>query len=244
VRILTEQRDALRALTDEATRAEQQARDSHASQSDVNDLMRQRIGLQQSLVETTRDLTEATREQTEWMEPWKDSMQQVGENVLQGVSTALWDALEGTKAFDAAIHDMLKTVAKSTAQQAIFETLKATAEGFGHLSKGNVFSATKAFKSAGLWAATGVVAGGIAGALSASSSPASSGGDSSARSASTDRPARADRDRNGGGPLVINVAVSGAAFTDAGVHQAVASALRGATSSGYLTSTDLRGLYG
>jgi hypothetical protein len=41
---------------------------------------------------------------------------------------------------------------------------------------------------------------------------------------------------------VLNIAVSGAAFTDAGVHQAVAGALRGAVGSGYLTPTDLRGL--
>jgi hypothetical protein len=110
---------------------------------------------------------------------------------------------------------------------------------------GNVPGAVGHFKSAGLHAATAAAAGIGAAAMGpqTSATPAAAGG---AAGAGTTTAARAD-DRQtggGGGPLTLVVNVSGAAFTDAGVQQAVGSALREAVGTGAIRREHLVGLFG
>ena len=240
VTVLREQREALAALLVEAEREEQLARAAGASTGEVNDLMRQRIGIQTALAHSTTELTQATAQNTSALAEMRDKLATVAEGMASGFAEAAVAALDGAKSFDQAIGEMLRSTLKSVAQMAIVEALKNTALGFGHLASFNYPGAGAAFAAAGAWAAVGAVAGiAIAAtrpstASAGATTPSGTGSGVGARPDSAARP-----DRTAGGPLQINIAVSGAIFeTRHEVLQGIARGMTEARVHGYLPRLD------
>jgi hypothetical protein len=234
ITVLREQREALVALLTEAEREEQLARESGASQSEVNELLRARIGVQQALATTTRDLTAATAENSRHLVDFRDKMADVASGMAGGFAEAAVAALDGAKSFDQAIGEMLRSTLKSVAQMAIVEALKNTALGIGHLASFNYAGAANAFAAAGAWVAVGAAAGVAIAATRPSTASAgpSTGMSTTARGDVASRP---DRSSSGGGPLNLTVVVSGAIFeTRHEVLQGVSRGVRDAVAHGYL----------
>jgi hypothetical protein len=220
-----------------------------ASARELNDLLTQRIGIQTSLAETTRALTEEQYRLSESQQFVLEKSTEVA-GVLGGTlvdaAFAAQDAQANAGAtFAQVVEDQTRSFLRSLARQSVVSALQETAKGVGALAMGNVPGAVGHFKSAGLHAATAAAAGIGAAAMGpqTSATPAAAGG---AAGAGTTTAARAD-DRQtggGGGPLTLVVNVSGAAFTDAGVQQAVGSALREAVGTGAIRREHLVGLFG
>lgn len=240
VTVLREQREALAALLVEAEREEQLARAAGASTGEVNDLMRQRIGIQTALAHSTTELTQATAQNTSALSAMGDKLATVAEGMASGFAEAAVAALDGAKSFDQAIGEMLRSTLKSVAQMAIVEALKNTALGIGHLASFNYPGAAQAFAAVGAWAAVGAVAGIAVAATRPStasagaSAPSGTGSGVGARPDATARP-----DRATSGPLVLNIAVSGAIFeTRHEVLQGLARGMTEARVHGYLPRLD------
>lgn len=249
VQTLRERRTALLDLLEANTAYMDQARQANASEQSINDLLTQRIGIQTSLAETTRALTEEQYRFTESQQFVLDKATEVA-GVLGGTlvdaAFAAQDAQANAGAtFAQVVEDQTRAFLRSLARQSVVSALQETAKGVGALAMGNVPGSIAHFKSAGLHAATAAAAGIGAAAMGpqTSATPAAAGG---AAGAGTTTAARAD-DRQtggGGGPLTLVVNVSGAAFTDAGVQQAVGSALREAVGTGAIRREHLVGLLG
>lgn len=237
VTVLTEQREALRALLVEAEREEQLARASGASQSEVNDLMRQRIGIQQALAQSTTELTAATAENSRHLDEFKDKMGEAASGMADGFATAAIAALDGSKSFDVAMKEMLRSTLKTVAQMAIVEALKNTALAIGHLAAFNYAGAANAGLAVAAWTAVGIAAGAAISATNSWEQKAQkpSGNASSSPSARLDTgSARPDRS-SGVGPLNLNITVSGAIFeTRHEVLQGIARGMTDAVHHGYL----------
>lgn len=237
VTVLREQREALAALLVEAEREEQLARAAGASTGEVNDLMRQRIGIQTALAHSTTELTQATAQNTSALSEMGDKLITVAEGMASGFAGAAVAALDGAQSFDQAIGEMLRSTLKSVAQMAIVEALKNTALGIGHLAAFNYPGAGQAFAAAGAWAAVGAIAG--VALVATRPSTASAGAAPSSSSSSSGVGARPDAaarpDRAASGPLVLNIAVSGAIFeTRHEVLQGIARGMTEARVHGYL----------
>lgn len=236
VTVLREQREALRSLLVEAEREEQLARASGASQSEVNDLMRQRIGIQTALAQSTTELTAATAENSRHLDEFKDKMGEAASGMADGFATAAVAALDGSKSFDVAMKEMLRSTLKTVAQMAIVEALKNTALAIGHLAAFNYAGAANAGLAVAAWTAVGIAAGA---AISATNSweqqakrPSSEASPSARPSLSSAQP---DRERGGIGPLNLNITVSGAIFeTRHEVLQGIARGMTDAVHHGYL----------
>ena len=249
VQTLRERRTALLDLLDANTAYMDQAREANASEQSINDLLTQRIGIQTSLAETTRALTEEQYRLSESQQFVLEKSTEVA-GVLGGTlvdaAFAAQDAQANAGAtFAQVVEDQTRAFLRSLARQSVVSALQETAKGVGALAMGNVPGSIAHFKSAGLHAATAAAAGIGAAAMGpqTSATPAAAGG---AAGAGTTTAARAD-DRQtggGGGPLTLVVNVSGAAFTDAGVQQAVGSALREAVGTGAIRREHLVGLLG
>jgi len=241
ITILREQREALAALVTEAEREEQLARASGASQTEINELMRSRIGIQQALAQSTRDLSEATASNTSALSEMGAKLSEVAEGMASGFAEAAIAALDGAQSFDQAIGQMLRSTLKSVAQMAIVEALKNTALGIGHLAAFNYGGAANAFAAAGAWVAVGAAAGIAIAATrpsaSAASTPSASSSMSSARPDASARP-----DRGSGGPLNLSIVVSGAIFeTRHEVLQGIARGVTDAAAHGYIAPGALAG---
>lgn len=249
VQTLRERRTALLDLLEANTAYMDQAREANASEQSINDLLTQRIGIQTSLAETTRALTEEQYRLSESQQFVLEKSTEVA-GVLGGTlvdaAFAAQDAQANAGAtFAQVVEDQTRSFLRSLARQSVVSALQETAKGVGALAMGNVPGAVGHFKSAGLHAATAAAAGIGAAAMGpqTSATPAAAGG---AAGAGTTTAARAD-DRQtggGGGPLTLVVNVSGAAFTDAGVQLAVGSALREAVGTGAIRREHLVGLLG
>lgn len=248
VQTLRERRTALLDLLDANTAYMDQAREANASEQSINDLLTQRIGIQTSLAETTRALTEEQYRLSESQQFVLEKSTEVA-GVLGGTlvdaAFAAMDAQANAGAtFAQVIEEQTRAFLRNLAKQSVVSALQETAKGFGALAIGSP-GALGHFKSAGLHAAAAAAAGIGAAAMGpqTSATPAAAGG---AAGAGTTTAARAD-DRQtggGGGPLTLVVNVSGAAFTDAGVQQAVGSALREAVGTGAIRREHLVGLLG
>ena len=238
ITVLREQREALAALLTEAEREEQLARASGASQSEVNDLMRQRIGIQQALAQSTTELTAATAENSRHLDEFKDKMGEAASGMADGFATAAIAALDGSKSFDVAMKEMLRSTLKTVAQMAIVEALKNTALAIGHLAAFNYAGAANAGLAVAAWTAVGIAAGA---AISATNSWEQKAQKPSGNASSSSPSARLDTgsarpDRSSGvGPLNLNITVSGAIFeTRHEVLQGIARGMTDAVHHGYL----------
>jgi hypothetical protein len=246
---LRERQQALQGLLEENRQMTDAQTAAGASARELNDLLTQRIGIQTSLAETTRALTEEQYRLSESQQFVLEKSTEVA-GVLGGTlvdaAFAAQDAQANAGAtFAQVVEDQTRSFLRSLARQSVVSALQETAKGVGALAMGNVPGAVGHFKSAGLHAATAAAAGIGAAAMGpqTSATPAAAGG---AAGAGTTTAARAD-DRQtggGGGPLTLVVNVSGAAFTDAGVQQAVGSALREAVGTGAIRREHLVGLFG
>lgn len=246
---LRERQQALQGLLEENRQMTDAQTAAGASARELNDLLTQRIGIQTSLAETTRALTEEQYRLSESQQFVLEKSTEVA-GVLGGTlvdaAFAAQDAQANAGAtFAQVVEDQTRAFLRSLARQSVVSALQETAKGVGALAMGNVPGAVGHFKSAGLHAAAAAAAGIGAAAMGpqTSATPAAAGG---AAGAGTTTAARAD-DRQtggGGGPLTLVVNVSGAAFTDAGVQQAVGSALREAVGTGAIRREHLVGLFG
>jgi hypothetical protein len=238
VTVLREQREALAALLTTAEHEEQVARMSGASQAEINDLMRQRIGIQTALAQSTSELTAATAQNTAGLTEFKDKMAEAAGGMASGFAAAAVAALDGSKSFDVAMKQMLRSTLKSVAQTAIVEALKNGALAIGHLASFNYAGAAIAGSAAAAWAGVAVAAGGAIAATNSWDQQAkpTAGSTSGSSSARTDvGSARPDRSSGGGGPLQLNINVSGAIFeTRAEVLQGIARGMTDAVHHGYL----------
>lgn len=249
---LRERQQALQGLLEENQQMTEAQTAAGASARELNDLLTQRIGIQTSLAETTRALTDEQYRFSESQQFVLDKATEVA-GVLGGTlvdaAFAAQDAQANAGAtFAQVIEDQTRAFLRSLARQSVVSALQETAKGVGALAMGNVPGAVGHFKSAGLHAATAAAAGIGAAAMGpqTSATPAAAGGAAGRAGEGATTAARAD-DRQtggGGGPLTLVVNVSGAAFTDAGVQQAVGSALREAIGTGAIRREHLVGLLG
>lgn len=246
VRILREQREALASLLTESQREEDIARRMGRPVSEVNELIQQRISIQTALAQSTRDLVASQEEQA-------SGFSVVGEKLigtLEGTADAFGEsvvaALEGSKSFGESMEEMVRATLRALAKLAIVEALKEGAMAIAAAATYRYDAAIQHGISAGMWVGVGVAAGaGVAamGAPKTSGGAGAGAGGAATRSADTGRSARVD-EKAAGGPLNLVINVSGAAFTDAGVQQAVSASIRDAVGNGYLTRTQLAGLLG
>lgn len=238
MRDLLELRRAYQDLLEQTDQRLTQARAEGRDQGEINTLMQERLGLLRSLSGATQELTAIQREQNAATIAFKDSMVSALSGVADGFGAAAVAALDGEKSFGDAMAGMLREQAKALAKQAIIETLKNTALGFYNLGIGNVPGAVSNFKAAGLWAAVGLAAGVTVATTAPSGAGAAGGGaQGSTRSAGVERAARPEQ---GGGPLNLTIAISGAVFTDDGITEAVSRGVRRAAATGRLPTRILR----
>lgn len=249
VRVLRERRDALQQLLDANTAYLDQARNAHASEQSLNDLMTQRIGIQTALAETTRNLTEEQAQLSTTQQFVLDKSSELagvlGGSLVEAAFAAQDAQANASATFAKVIADQTRSFLRSSAQQSTVSALQETAKGVGQLAIGNVPGALVHFKSAGLHAVAAAAAGLGAAAMGPQTQAAAAASAGAAGGATTPSSARADdRQTSGGGPLNLTINVSGAAFTDIGVQQAVGSALREAVGTGVIRRDQLVGLFG
>jgi hypothetical protein len=256
INILREQREALMGLVTEAQREEANARASQRPISEINGLIQQRIGLQTTLAQTTRELVDATDAMTQSSYALSTSQQFVldkGVEVAGFLGGAFTDAIfaamdaqsNAGASFAQVMEDQTRAFLRNLARQSVVEALKETALGIGALAVGNVPGASAHFSSAAMHGAVAAAAG--IGAAAMGPQPNRAGGATAPATPSggTATAARADdRQTGGGGPLNLTINVSGAAFTDAGVQAAVSNSLREAVGTGVLRREHLNGLFG
>jgi hypothetical protein len=230
--LLRSQADAMRELVTQVDERIAQAREQGAAESEINGLLSQRVGLVAAVNTADRERAAIERERLAPMRAYRDEMVQglsaVGNAFVE--SAAL--AIEGEEAFGQALQRQMRAIFVSLAKQSAIEALKNTAQGFAAL--GNPLTAATApfyFKAAGLWAATGILAGGVAAAIPRpDAATASAGGSSRAPS-----PAQARAGGGGAGaesgPLVLNITVNGALMNE-GVEEGIVRAIDRAATRG------------
>lgn len=231
VEMLQAQAAAMRELVTDVDARIAQAREEGAAESEINGLLSQRVGLVTAVNAADRERAAIERERLAPMKAYRDEMvsglSAVGNAFVE--SAAL--AIEGEEAFGQALQRQLRAIFVSLAKQSAIEALKNTAQGFAAL--GNPLTAATApfyFKAAGLWAATGILAGGVAAAIpKPDAAAASAGGSSRAPS-----PAQARAGGGGAGaesPLVLNITVNGALMNE-GVEEGIVRAIDRAATRG------------
>jgi hypothetical protein len=230
--MLQAQAAAMRELVTEVDTRIAQAREQGAAESEINGLLSQRVGLVAAVNAADRERAAIERERLAPMKAYRDEMvsglSAVGNAFVE--SAAL--AIEGEEAFGQALQRQLRAILVSLAKQSAIEALKNTAQGFAAL--GNPLTVATApfyFKAAGLWAATGILAGGAAAAIPRpDAATASAGGSSRAPS-----PAQARAGGGGAGaesgPLTLNITVNGALMNE-GVEEGIVRAIDRAATRG------------
>ena len=248
IRVIREQQTALRELL-AASQAEVDTAMRHGRPiSDVNELLRQRIGIQTALAQSNRDLVAAQEEQMSGFAVVGEKLLGVLDGVAEGVGESVVAAFEGSKSFGEAMEEMARATLRAVAKMAIVEALKNAAMAVAAAATYRYDAAAQHGIAAGLWTAVGGAAVGGVAAMGTGQKPPS------ARAAGAPPPAlaaegggraaRADDRATGGGPLTLVLNVSGAAFTDAGVQQAAAVAIREAAGNGFLRREHLAPLLG
>lgn len=246
IRVIREQQTALRELL-AASQAEVDTAMRHGRPiSDVNELLRQRIGIQTALAQSNRDLVAAQEEQMSGFAVVGEKLLGVLDGVAEGVGESVVAAFEGSKSFGEAMEEMARATLRAVAKMAIVEALKNAAMAVAAAATYRYDAAAQHGIAAGLWTAVGGAAVGGVAAMGTGQKPAASagGGAPAARAEGGGRAARADDRATGGGPLTLVLNVSGAAFTDAGVQQAAAVAIREAAGNGFLRREHLAPLLG
>lgn len=143
-----------------------------------------------------------------------EELKAVNDSIFASLESAMASSvnamLDGTRSFGEAMHDMVKSIARSLASEAILQGLKQTALGIGALASGSPTAAGH-FAAAGKWAAVGVAAG-IVGAASGAFGGGGGGG-GGAPAAATGGPALTAGAREGAGTtVVINWGSSGLVY--------------------------------
>lgn len=246
IRVLREQGAGLRELLDANRALEQQQRGAGATQAELNDIIRQRIGLQQALAQNSRDLADSQTTFGETMQGVGDKLVASLEGTTDAFAESVVAALEGSKAFGQSMEEMVRATLRALAKLAIVEALKEGAMAVAALATYRYDAAVQHGIAAGMWAGVGVVAGAGVAAMGSGAKPAAASGGGASASTATGggRAARADDRASTGGPLTIVLNVSGAAFTDAGVQHAATAAVREAIGSGVLRREHLAPLLG
>lgn len=246
IRVLREQREALSGLLVEAQREEDIARRMGRPIAEVNDLVRQRIGIQTALAQSTRDLVASQEEQVSGFSMVGEKLIGVLDGVADGIGESIVAALEGSKGFSEAMEEMARSTLRAVAKMAIVEALKNGAMAVAAAATYRYDAAVQHGIAAGLWAGVGIAAGAGVAAMGSGSKPSASasGGSTPRAPEGGGRSARADDRATMGGPLTIVMNVSAAAFTDAGVQHAATAVIREAVGNGVLRREHLGGLLG
>lgn len=215
-------RTALQGMLAETTARIEAAQAEHRSQAEMNDLLRERIGIQQSLAQTTTALTEVQRANGAALGSFRDAMVQQASGVADAFGAATAAALDSQQSFGAALAAALRDQLKALTKEAVVMSLKNLALGTAALFT-NPVAAPGFFAAAGLWGAVGIAAGAgyAATAPSKPATPSGSAGASSDRAASA-RPATAASESSG--PLTLQINVSGAMFNE-GVEESIVRGL-------------------
>lgn len=246
-RILREQNAALRELITAAQAEQDTAMRAGRPIAEVNGLIQQRIGLQTALAANTRELTAAQEENAISFRDVGDKLIGVLEQTNDAFGEAVVAAIEGSAGFVKSVEAMAYGAVRAIAKMAIIEAIKEGAMALAAVATYRYDAAAAHGASAAMWAGIGLVSGGLLAGMpnpnAAKPAAAAGGGGAATRSADTGRSARVD-DKAASGPLNLVINVSGAAFTDAGVQQAVSASIRDAVGNGYLTRTQLAGLLG
>lgn len=189
-----------------------------AAEQRRNELMQQRIQLYGQLQQVQQQQLEVDLQESARTRAFTDAMVGQLESVTDAFGSSVFAALEGSKGFGEAMEAMARESIKAIGKQALVETIKNTAMGFGYLAVARPELAVNAFTAAGLWAAVGTAAG-----LATGLAPAPSDGKSKGSAAPAGAAARADRsDTAAGGPTIVNINVtSGVASTPRDTARAV-----------------------
>jgi hypothetical protein len=232
VQALTEVRQALQTLLTENEQRLAQARAEGRAQSELNDLIREGIGLRHSMAQVTQEQNAVQREQTVHTREFKDSMVTALGGVADAFGAATVAAIEGQKSFGAALGEMLRQLLSALAKQSVVEVLKNSALGFAALAMGNFAASGNAFTAAGLWAAVGLASGITLAATKPSTAAASTGAPSTA-SGVRERPQLGSGDRSSG-PLTININTSGSLMNSEQLQDAMVRGLNAAHARGVI----------
>lgn len=229
---LNELRTALEGLLAETNQRIEQARAEGRSQAEINRLLQERIGLQSSLSQVTREQTQLQQAQHVATTAWKDAMVGAASQATDAFAGASIAAWQSGKSFGDAMEEMLRSSLAALAKQSIVEVIKNTALGFGALAGFNPGSAANYFTAAGLWAATGLAAGGTLAAIGPAATPKPAAAPSSAPPRAAQLGA-SDRGAREGGGLNLTINVSGALFNE-GVEDGIVRGLDRAAARGVI----------
>ncbi len=233
LRQIGELRTALRALLVETDARIAAMQAEGRSQAELNSLYQVRVGLQQSLAQASREQTEIQQQQTAGTTAWKESMVGALSSTTDAFAASSIAALESGKSWSDAMQETLRASLFALAKQAIVETLKHTALGFGALAGLNALSAANEFTAAGLWAATGIAAGAVGVAIPkpSTSTPSATASTPAPRAASL---GSSDRGGASAQPLQISISVSGALMTSEQVQDGIVRGLDHAHARGVI----------
>lgn len=223
---LNDVRAALQAMIAETSARIAQAEDEHRSQQEINELVRERVGLTRSLSQTTSELAQIQRENSQATRDFADAMGNAGVGAASAFTDALWTANDANQSLGASVQNALREQLKALSKEAVPNVLKNLALA-ASAAFTNPAAAPGFLAAAGLWGAVGVAAGAGAAAIPAApQKPAATGG-----GAASARAASVPNETGGGGPLTLQINVSGAMFNE-GVQESVVRALDSAHARG------------
>ena len=224
---LADVRTALQALLAETNARIAQAEAEHRSQSEINDLIRERVGLTRSLAQTTGELATIQRENSQATRDFAGAMGGAGLSAASAFTDAIWTAAEANQSFEASLQNALREQLKALSKEAVPNVLKNLALGTAAAFT-NPPAAAGFFAAAGLWGAVGIAAGAGAAAIP-SATPKPTASPSAERGAANARPATLPPGESG--PLTLQISVSGAMFNE-GVQESIVRGLDAAHSRG------------
>lgn len=227
--LVTDQTAALRSQLADLDARITAVRAQGSAESELNGILAARERLQAAINEKDAESAQLRSTRMDSIKEYRDAMVSSLGSVADAFGEATAAAIDGEKSFAEALQGQMRQLFLALTKQSVVEALKNTALGFASLATPPL--AAGYFKAAGLWAATGIAAGGIAASIP---KPDASTG---AASGSTRAPGAA-RARDGGtgsaassGPLVLNINVSGALLNE-GVEEGVVRALDRAATRG------------
>ena len=169
---------------------------------------------QQALERQNQEFKKGLDHRNEIARQAAEELKAVNDSIFSALESAMATSvnamLDGTRSFGEAMHDMVKSIARSLASEAILQGLKQTALGIGALASGSPTAAGH-FAAAGKWAAVGAAAGLVGAATGAFGGGGGGGGAGPA--AATGGPALTAGAREGAGTtVVINWGSSGLVY--------------------------------
>ena len=228
--MLRMQAEAMRSLVTEVDTRIAQAREQGAAESEINALLSQRVGLVTAVSAADRERAAIERERIAPMKAWRDEMVTGLSSVGNALVESAAAAIEGEEGFSRAMQKQTRAVMVALAKQSAVEVLKNTALSVAAFAGGNVPGGVAYIKAAGLWAATGLAAGGVAAGIGKPPETPSASSAAPPRAASLG-PSRAEREA--AQPFSLSITVNGALF-DGGVERAVIRAIDHSTARGHL----------